>query len=449
MFQTSLERTVRLIERLKNLHDGPRVLPDVIRLGDAAVPALEAILRGPSQAVPHSRCFAADALGAIGTPSSTAALVAALHDSIGRNPDPVSLEAEGVVVDRIAEHLGIRSTPEAAEALLEALHRRPYPGCARSLGRLRESRAIPLLIECLNDDGARPAAIEALRRFGRAAGESLCRMLTQTRLAAGLESPSRIDGRAGAVRLLGELADQGLAPAQAALVLRDALYDRQRKVRLEGALALARRGGDAAEKACATLALALDEPDWVRAEEIARALVGVGSPAEEIVIALISAAPMDESGRRRRLRAVAVAGQLRASSATAPLAALARAPDPKLRLAAVTALAQIPSVAPGNFAPFVRDPVAIVRRWAVKALLKQQALDIDRAALLLGDSDRGVRELAHVRLRECGAAALPVLKRILRSFGSPLRGLRSRARLWCHACASLIQAWRTTPQRMR
>ena len=445
MSQTSLERAASLVERLKNLHDGPRVLPEVIRLGEAAVPALEVILRGPSQAVPHSRCFAADALGAIGTPDSTAALVAALRDSIARNPDPISLEAESVVIDRIAEHLGFCPRVEVAEALLEALHRRPYPGCARSLGRLRESRAIPLLIECLNDDVARPAAVEALRCFGRVASEALCRMFVETRLSSGLEAPSRIDGRAAAVRLLGELIDSRAAPAYAEAVLRGSLCERHRKVRLEAALAMARRGGAMAERASATLALALDEPDWARTEEIARALVKMGSAAEEIVVALISAVPMDESGRRRRLRAAEVAGRLHAKSAVAPLCALARAPDPKLRLSAVTALAQIPSAAAVQLDRFVSDPTALVRRRAVEALRGRQALDVNRAAVLVGDSDRGVRQLARATLAECGAVATPALKRVLRSFGAPLHGLRSRARLWLHAGISLILLRRARP----
>jgi len=194
-----------LIERLNNLYEGPLVLPGVIRLGDAAVPGLEAILRGPSQALPHARCMAADALGAIGGPEAASALVGALRDSIARTPDVISLEAERVVVDRIANHLCAHRENDVIEALLEALRITPYPACARALGELKDPRAIPLLIECLHDDAARGAALDALRRFGWDACPALIGTLIQPRLRRGLEAPSSIgEGpiRLRAVRLI-------------------------------------------------------------------------------------------------------------------------------------------------------------------------------------------------------------------------------------------------------
>ncbi|MGH8150995.1 MAG: hypothetical protein ACRETB_13615, partial [Steroidobacteraceae bacterium] len=254
-----------LIKALENLYDGPRRLPEVVRLGEPAVPAIEAILRGGSQSVYQARYLAADALAAIGGPASTAALIRALRDSVARAPDPVSLEAESVIVNRIADHLSASRDPEAAEALLEALRRRPYPSCARALGRLGEPRAIALLVRCLDDDAAREAAREALCRFGGAASLPVATLLLTPRKVGGLEPPSLIDARAAAAHVLGAHLAADVAPAGADLALLAALEDSELRVRVEAALALARRGASAA-LAARVLAAALGKVDWACAE---------------------------------------------------------------------------------------------------------------------------------------------------------------------------------------
>lgn len=450
-----------LIERLNDLHEGPLILPEVIRLGDGAVPGLEAILRGPSQAVPHSRCLAADALGAIGSPVSAAALVRALRDSVARTPDPVSLEAERVVIDCIADHLGNHPEPQVALALLEALQTCPYPACARALGRLRDARAIPLLVECLYDDAARVAAVEALPRLGRTSCAPLIRALTEPRIRRGLEAPSSIDARVAAARLLGELAEAGVAPSAAEIALRSALGDRQRAVRTEAAIALVRRGGHAAPEAAAVLAAGLDHADWGQAERIMDALARLGRLAEQSVVPLIADPADDEAGRRRRVRAVIVAGRIRAASAVTPLAALAHVGDRRLRFAAVTALTRIPAATHSALDPFLLDQEVAIRRRAVRALRERRALDPELATELLGDSDREVRCLARASLLESAPVAHGSLSRAIRTLGNrprmaglriaqpigalrpgrnPIEGVRCRVRLWWNAWECLIAA---------
>jgi len=468
MFRVPDAGSAALIERLNNLHEGPLVLPDVIRLGDAAVPGLEAILRGPSQALPHARCMAADALGAIGGPKAASALVGALRDSIARTPDVISLEAERVVIDRIANHLCAHRENDVIEALLEALRITPYPACARALGELRDPRAIPLLIECLHDDAARGAALDALRRFGRDACPALIGTLIRPRLRRGLEAPSSIDARVAAARLLGELAQVALAPSAADVALRTALTDRQRAVRIEAAIAIARRGWKAAPEATATLAGGLDEAHWVQAERIMDALARFGPAAEETVVPLIALPVDDEGSRRRKIRAAIVAGRLRASSAIVPLAALAQIGDRELRLAVITALARIPATACSVLERFLLDREGPIRLRAVRALRDRRALGPALATELLGDSDPEVRILARASLLSNSPAAEFSLVRTLLTLGSrprmagiriaqrisaPLRGrswikgVRSRARLWWGAWECLIAVRCRAPPR--
>jgi len=414
------------------------VLPQVLRLGPSAVPLLESVLRGPSGAIHHARCLAADGLGAIRAPSATEALIRALRDSVARELDPVSLEAECVVVNCIAEHLSHRPGSDVTQALVEALSVRAYPLCALALAQRRDLRAISLLTKCLNDDTARSAALYALRCYGRAACPALIGLLLDGQYSDGTEAPSQIDGRVAAARLLGELAHAGPAPAGALFALRAALNDPQRPVRIEAALSLSRQDGELLQAPAAVLTEALDEPNWARAQAIMQTLLHIGPSAGLIVSKAIAAPAQDEQARRRRLRAVIIAGDLRLSSAVPLLASLSYVTDRQLRLAAVTALAQVPEAGKRSLERFLFDREGSVRLRALEGLHERGALDPSRLAILLGDSDRTVRRAAEQFLSEQGSSALDPLKRIVCSFGSPLQGLRHRARLWWYACLWLV-----------
>ncbi len=428
-----VSKVEELVEQLKDLHAGELILPEVIALGEPAIPALEALLRGPSEALYHSRRWAADALAGIPGHAATSALIRALRDSITRHPDPVSLEAEDVIINRIADHLAERAAPGAIEALLDALRVRPYSHCASALGRLIDPRAVPRLIDCLYDDVARAAAVDALGKYGERAAAALADVLLEPRSIEGREPPSSIDARAAAARLLSWLADQGVSSAQAERVLAVSLHDGERLVRVEAAIALARRPGRPSADVAKTLALALDEPHWVRAEQIAEALALLGAGAEEALIAVLLSPADDEASRRRLVRAIELMPRIGAASAASLLPRFSDASDAHVRFAAANALDELTGVAPDALARFVGDKVAAVRRRAVAALCRRSALDLDTAIRLLGDADRLVRKLAFDRLRASGRVALPRLKQTVRGFGTPLRTIRARSRLWWRA----------------
>lgn len=439
------------------------------------MPALEALLRAPSQTIYHHRYLAADALAAIPGPAATAALVRALRDSIARSLDPASLESEDVIVNRVAEHLGHRASAgggELAELLLDALQMRPYRQCVLALGRLGERRAIPRLIDCLHDDTVRSAAAEALRGLGDASIEPLIDTLLEPRLEHGLEPPSRIDGRVAAARLLGELAERSGAAPRVARALALGLLDGQRAVRVEAALSLARLArpampasddaptaapiptaaatppvgvGSAAAPPVAAqvvrvLVAALDEPDWSRADTITQALMRLAPASEPPIVELVATAPVDEPDRRRRLRAVELTGRLRSGSAVPALASLSKARDAQLRLAATIALDAIPAADPASIERFLDDGEAAVRRRAVEALSGRRALPAELAVRLLGDPDSAVRAAAAASLRDNGSAALPALSRALRAFGASTHAPGSRWRRWWRAWRLLAAA---------
>jgi HEAT repeat protein len=436
----AVARAESVVKKLENLHDGPLVFHEVVRLGEAAIPALEKLVRGPSHSIYHSRCLAVDALAAIATPEAVRALTRSLRDSIARELDPASLEAESVLVNHIAEHLtrfsDLDPDLDVNDALLAALQRRRYPYCAAALGLIGDPRAVPLLIECLFEDCARAAAGGALRRFGRSALTPLLSALREPRVVAGIEPPTHVEARAAAARLIGECVGLDvLLDAVALAALSKALDDPQRCVRVEAALALVRRKAPGAAAAARMLVMALDDPDWARAQTLAAALVRLGPAAERLIVAVLGVRPRTDADHRRRLRAVDVAGQLGTERAVACLRALSASSDAQLRLAVISSLSRSPALDVDWLTHFLTDREPMVRRRALQALHRRRVLPTDSATQLLGDGDSDVRRLASASVCENLDAALPALQRAAYGFGAPLHGWRPRWRLWWHACA--------------
>jgi HEAT repeat protein len=432
-----------LVHRFRNLHEGPLVFHEVVRLGDDAVPALEDLVRGPSDAVHQPRCLGADALAVIGSAAAVSALTRALLDSVARDPAPQLLEAESILVNHIAEHLSRFPRPEVTEALLCALRRRRYPYCAAALGLTGDPRAIPLLVECLYEDAARPAAAAALRRYGEAALEPLVRVVLEPPSGGTLEPPSRLDGRVAAARLLGDFARADSRDASFAVAaLTEALNDSERAVRVEAALGLVRCDARADGDTARILVAALEEESWARAEEITKVLVRIGPAAERLLIPLISLRPRDEADRRRRVRAVEALGRLGSVSAVNMLRSFHTSSDTTLRFATVKALASIGTSDASSLALFLADPHPTIRVRALQALVGRRALDPALAIRLLGDGDSHVSGLAADALRQDLAAALPSLKWAASHCGAPVEGLAPRLRSWWHACALIAEAGR-------
>jgi hypothetical protein len=158
-----------------------------------------------------------------------------------------------------------------------------------------------------------------------------------------------------------------------------------------------------------------------------------------LMLSLIGAMPSDEASRRRRLRAVIVAGRLHLGSAIAPIRALHGAHDQRLRLAAVSALRQIPD-ADDALAAFLADPEPGLRQCALLALSDRRALSVETAALMLADVDKGMRHLAADLLCRAGSAGHTAVMRMMIGSGFSQRGPHSRAILCWHACRWLMSS---------
>ena len=427
------------VARLHDLYAGPQVLPQIIASGTAAVPALEAFLRGPSQSLYQQRALAADALAAIGGEPAIAALTRALRDCAARTPEPLSQQAEDVVVSRITEHLSAHPTAAVLEALLEASSRRPLPAHAAALGRLGDARAVTALIDCLYEDPARPAAAAALRRFGAAAIPELRVALANPRRVGELEPPIYVAARTAAAMLLGEWGDTDSLIA--------ALADGERAVQVAAALSLADHDDDAVRRrAFAVLLVALDDPGWAAAEAVLQALAGYRESIAAAVLALLSRAGMDEAGRRRRRRRAAMlAGRLGLGAAVGPLALLAQESDTPLRFAAVDALARIPAAAEQHLALFLMDTEPAVARRALAALIAP-ALDAGRSigAHQISNWLRLTGECRWLRWRRTLRLWLTAVRQ--RRAAREPRAMAQQERIWPHApTAALMRRSTTSP----
>jgi HEAT repeat protein len=403
------------VARLLDLRTGADAFGDVLAFGEAAVPALEALLRGRTVTVYEPRCLAADALAAIHGEQAFAALLRSFEDSLQRVLDPVLLESETVVLSHVAELLGGRQDPRSTALLLRALALRPYAAVARALGRIGDARAVPLLVECLYDGSARTAAVDALARFGALPLAPLTRALLAARVKNGFESASCIDARAAAASILGAMD----CPA-AQLPLAWALLDREPEVRLAAAEALAGRTDPSGEVALPHLLELLGDETWPRAERAAHAIRVIDGPAVEPLIGIVTArTDGSATGRRRRRYAVQLLGKLAPTRAVRVLADLASSPDLDDRVSALHALGAMSAAdVDSAIARFVNDADPVVRHRAVDILAARGPAAASFVARALAHDDVRVRRRAAEALRNWGPAADAALHAVTREASS-------------------------------
>ncbi len=190
-----------LVARLHNLHEIFRVQGELLLYGEDAVEPLAALLLSPPSTFPQPRVAAAENLGIIGSEEAVDALIRVLDYNDLQAIGPVQCLAEETVRNAAARQLGRFSFPRVVEALLASLQQDHLIEAGVALAQLGEVRAIPSLLECLEDDVKKEKATEALRRFGHVVIPALQDALSQPRLVEGLESPLSEERRVRAAEL--------------------------------------------------------------------------------------------------------------------------------------------------------------------------------------------------------------------------------------------------------
>ncbi|HEX4229949.1 MAG TPA: hypothetical protein VHZ07_14845 [Bryobacteraceae bacterium] len=192
-----------LVRGLQSLVDGPAYINKLIAYGPEAVPALaDLLLNGKPGGIPQPRQWTVEALGGLGAYD---VLLSYLRRPVYiRNP--IVRHGEEAVMNTAARQLAAFPAEETFSVLLDLLRRRPLPGVIETIGLYRRKDTAPYLVDALEDDVCRSAAVEALQRLG----DDIRPLLVESALIRmppfpDPESPSSIRRRRCCVRLLESL----------------------------------------------------------------------------------------------------------------------------------------------------------------------------------------------------------------------------------------------------
>ncbi|MER3446375.1 MAG: hypothetical protein C4291_05785 [Candidatus Dadabacteria bacterium] len=254
------EEIERLVEGLNNLGSNTSALLEVIKCGRVAVKPIIGLLLSSPSIFSEPRCLAAEALGMIGGEESSEGLIQVL-DLCDLEPlDPQVRLAEETVRNQAARQLAILGYERAIEPLLRCLKENHLMGAAEALSNFKEKRAMPYIVEMLEDDYSRETAGKALLKFGKDAVPLLIEALARRNYTPSIyETNPSIRRRVEATRLLGEIGDP-----EAIRPLLKRLEDEEWEVRLYAALSLLKIGIDKDKiiKVIPELISGLNEGDW-------------------------------------------------------------------------------------------------------------------------------------------------------------------------------------------
>jgi len=353
-----------VVQGLEDLQRGPEFLLLLIAIGEPAVDALARFLLGPPSPHPQPRMLAAEALGAIGGAKAGQALAAVLGRASPGPHSPVLALSDEAVRNCAARQLGQLGHPTSVEPLLEALRRSHLIGAGEALANFRETRAIPLLAECLSDAFSRERVAAALLEFGRQAVGALVAALRTIEVKGGAETPRSAERRAACARLLGEIKD-----SRGEAVLRESLDDPAPEVRRSAAVALARVAPEALiPERVRVLIEGLS--DAALSDECAEALLAAPGDALPPLVEALSAEAAATStrsvgGPSRTLRSMVRVIARMGEPGTRALAELAHHRSALVRGLAVAHLGRTRApIARPIIAAALRDPDARVRRTA-------------------------------------------------------------------------------------
>ena len=328
-----------LVARLNNLHDIFRVQGEILAYGQETVEPLAELLLSPPSTFSEPRVAAAECLGAIGGDKAVDALIRVLDYYDLETLGPVQRFAEDAVRNVAARRLAQFGSPKVSDSLLLALQRNHLIGAGQALAHLGDTRAIPYLIECLEDDYKKEKAIVALRQFGQAAVSYLCEAIERPRFVQGVEPPLSQERRSRAAELLGHLKAREALPA-----LEAGLHDESESVRIACSVALAGLGM-ITEDGLAQLIAGLEDPDLLVRKNCEEALQRVGSKAvpflTEVARGYAIHVPRDNKVRlslNGRLVAIKLLGLIQEAAAVLCLRDLLKDRDEIVRYRSVAAL---------------------------------------------------------------------------------------------------------------
>lgn len=202
------EGTNRLIRELGDPRRSNQALLALLARGDDAVPALAEFLRSSKpSSLPEPRLLAVEVLSILKGHEALRALIEVARETLAEIADPVVRFAEETVVSRAALALvEFPDEPHAREALFFLLREKPLIGVAEAFEKVKDRRAVPRLVEWLEEDFVAEPAQRAIVACGPSGVPALLRSLREKHEKYGTETGMSQRRRARIISILGELA---------------------------------------------------------------------------------------------------------------------------------------------------------------------------------------------------------------------------------------------------
>ena len=189
----------RLICELESLRYGEETVASLAALGPVAIePLSDFLLQGKPSKVFQPRLWAVKALARLGARDVLIAYLLREREI----PDPEERFGEEAVESAAARFLSAWPGEEMRRLLLKLSERRMLHGLIDALAEFKTLEAIPYFERGLEDDFYRPAAENAFLKLGPMACEALSRSAVTPNPGPSGETPSSLERRRSAVRLL-------------------------------------------------------------------------------------------------------------------------------------------------------------------------------------------------------------------------------------------------------
>ena len=194
-----LDEISQLIHKLESLCRGEETVEFLVGLGPVAIePLSEFLLEGKPSKVFQSRLWAVKALARLGARD---VLVTYLFRE-KEIADPEERFGEEAVESAAARFLAAWPDEDMRRLLLKLSEGRMLVGLIDALAEFKTQEAIPYFERALEDDFYRPAAENAFLRLGVLAADALSRSAVTPHSGPSGETPSSLERRRSAVRLL-------------------------------------------------------------------------------------------------------------------------------------------------------------------------------------------------------------------------------------------------------
>jgi HEAT repeat protein len=207
-----------LIRELDSLNTGKKAAERLVKYGPAAVePLRRFLLEGVARKIFHPRLWAVEALARLRANDVLREFLSQAREI----PDPEDRFGEEAVESAAARFLSEWPDEDTYQFLLKLSERKMLIGLIESLAVFGRPEPIPCFERALEDDFYRPAAEEAFVKLGPMVCGALAGSAVSPHPSILMETPSSLQRRRSAVRLLGRIG----MDAEYWPILRDLLED--------------------------------------------------------------------------------------------------------------------------------------------------------------------------------------------------------------------------------